>query len=176
MQKTIISCLVLSLGLLSFTTQYLPSYQIAEDYSIQFSGRGANGTFSGLSGTIIFDPQNLATAKMDVSVDATTIETGNSLKDKHARGEDWFDVAQYPTITFASNSFSATDAKNYVVNGTLTLHGTARKVSIPFSFENNTFRGSITVNREDYGIDGPFISFTVADEFDVELVVPVTGS
>jgi polyisoprenoid-binding protein YceI len=153
------------------------SWAISPDYTIRFSGGRAEGTFSGLVGTVTFDPANPAQAALDVRVEAATISTGNKLKDKHARGESWFDTQKYPTIHFASSAI-ARRGDAYVATGRLTLHGVTRPVVIPFRFVpaaagRGVFSGQFTVNRHDYGIEGNFLGFSVGDEFAVELRVPV---
>ena len=151
----------------------LESYTIAPDYAIRFDTRGAEGTFTGLTGTVVFDEDDLAGARFDVTVDATTISTGNATKDRHARGDNWFDVERYPEIGFESAAFAKT-ADGYAVTGSLEMHGVEREVTIPFTFEDDVFAGALTVDREDYGIDGPFlIGGTVGDEVAITLRVPV---
>ena len=146
-------------------------------YSIQFKGTKAEGTFSGLTGLVVFDPANLPAAKMEVRVTTATIKTGNKIKDGHARGESWFDAARYPEIRFHSTAFSRVGAGCYSVSGDLTMHGIKKPVAIPFQFTQQAgkglFTGKFRVNRKDYGINGNFFGFTVGDEFEVELRVPV---
>ena len=146
-------------------------------YSIRFKGTKAEGTFSGLTGLVVFDPANLPVAKMEVQVAAATIKTGNKIKDGHARGESWFDVARYPEIRFHSTAFSRVGAGGYSVSGDLTLHGIKKPVAIPFQFtrqaDKGLFTGKLRVNRKDFGINGNIFGFTVGDEFEVELRVPV---
>lgn len=153
------------------------SYTIGDNYVIRFDGRGAGGTFRGLEGEIVFDPADLTAARMDVSVDATTIETGNKTKDKHARGDAWFDVETYPTIRYVATDFKRTET-GFIASGKLTLHGTTKAMPLPFTFERTAeggaFAGAMTVDRKAFGIKGPWLGFTVGDEFLVELVVPVT--
>ncbi len=165
-------------GLLSaFGIYSSRTYTITDDYFIKFDGRGASGTFSGLTGNIAFDPRDLASSRMDVSVDAATISTGNQAKDRHARGEDWFDVERYPRISYKATAFAKT-SDGYVAKGTLTLHGVSKAHDLPFTFTptaggGGTFVGRTTVDREAYGIAGPWMEFTVADELAVELRVGV---
>ncbi|HEX8657449.1 MAG TPA: YceI family protein [Hymenobacter sp.] len=153
------------------------SWNLDPGYTIKFTGNKAEGTFSGLTGTVAYDPADLATATMRVAVDATTIKTGNSLKDKHARGENWFDVAKYPKIYFQSTAF-ARAGSDYVVRGELTLHGVKKPVAIPFQFSQQgskgIFTGQFKVNRKDFGINGNALGFTVGEEIDVTLRVPVS--
>lgn len=169
---------VVTILLVSAFTYLSINWNIDPNYSIKFSGKKAEGSFTGLKGTIVFDKNDLANSKFDVTVDANTIKTGNTTKDKHAKGESWFDTEKYPKIKFKSNSF-AKDGNGYIVDGTLELHGTSRQVKIPFSFtdDNNnkaSFIGSFKLNRKDYGIKGNFFGFAVGDEFDIVLNIPVT--
>ena len=153
------------------------SWNLDPGYTIRFAGTRAEGTFSGLTGTVTYDPANLGSATMRVVVDATTIKTGNSLKDKHARGESWFDVAKYPKIYFNATAF-ARAGSGYVVRGDLTLHGVKKPVAIPFQFsqqaDKGVFTGQFKVNRKDFGINGNALGFTVGEELDVTLRVPVS--
>ena len=61
-----------------------------------------NGLLSGLDGKIQFDPLNLNVSSFDVSLDANTINTGNSMRDSHLRNDSYFDVKNYPRIHFIS--------------------------------------------------------------------------
>lgn len=161
---------------MAFTTGWVGDWDIADDYAVRFSGNGAEGTFSDLQGTLRFSPAEPAKATMDVSVAVSTISTGNNTKDKHARGEDWFDAAQYPNIRFVSNAITVTD-EGYEARGTLTMKGVSKTVTIPFTFaetnQGGLFTGKLTVDRQDYNIKGPFLSFMVGDEFEIDLRVPV---
>ena len=153
------------------------SWSVGEGYNIAFNGSGAEGTFGGLDGTIRFDPSDPATAMFDVTIDVSTISTGNKTKDKHARGDSWFDASQFPKIKFVSNSCTAT-SNGYSVTGHLEIKGIRQQMTLPFAFkETDTgglFEGNLTVNREDYGIKGPFMAFMVGDEFEVSISVPVS--
>lgn len=153
---------------------------IQDDYSVSFDGRGAEGTFRSLSGTIIFDPDDLSDASFDVTLDPATIDTGNNTKDKHARGDSWFHVEKYPKISFRSETISRKASVNgYTALGKLTLHGITMEAKIDFTFQQEgenraVFDGKMSVNREAYGIEGPWLSFTVGDDFEVKIIVPVS--
>ena len=108
MKNKIQLSLLIVLGLtLSAFTFLTSSWNIDPNYSIQFSGSKVEGTFSGLKGTIQFDPNNLPNSKIDIAVDPNTIKTGNSTKDSHAKGESWFNTSKFSTIKFKSNNVSS---------------------------------------------------------------------
>ena len=166
---------VIALSIIGFSAfTYLNSHwEINPNYAIKFSGKRATGTFTGLKGTVDFDPVNLSTAKINVVVDATTINTGNKKKDEDAKSEGWFNVAQFPIIEFTSSAFTK-QADKFSVHGTLELHGVKKEVDIPFTFVNNTFAGTFKINRKDYNIKGSGLSFLVGSEYEINLNVPVT--
>ena len=158
----------------SFSLVLLHDWEITGEHIIKFEGKYAHGVFEKLSGSIVFDPDNPATSKFDVEVDVNSINTGNELKNKHARSEKWFDAGRYPVIRFVSSGISRLDSA-YIVRGDLQLHGVTRQISIPFVFVKNSgkavFKGSFKVNRGDFGIGK--ISGKESDSTAVELSVPV---
>ena len=175
MKTLLLSLAVAGTVLLSSFTVFT-TWRIADDYVVRFDGRGAEGTFQGLAGTVRFDPRDPTAGELDVTVDVRTINTGNTTKDRHARGEGWFDAARYPTIRFQSTRFGK-DKDGHTVTGKLTLHGTTREITFPFTFtpvgSGGLFEGQFEVERKDYGIKGTFGQFAVSNTFEVKLRVPV---
>lgn len=162
------------LFLSAFTVSSSMSWQIAEGYSIEFSGTEVEGIFKTMSGDIEFDENNLDAARFSTSIDVASINTGNGMKNKHAVSKKWFDAETYPNITFNSSKFSRTDA-GYEVTGTLEIHGTKKEVSIPFTFADNTFQGAFTVSRLDFGVGTmKGMSKKVSDEINLVVSVPVS--
>lgn len=158
----------------AFVIRAVTNYKIVDKkYSVKFSTTEAEGIMKGLKGTIKFDESDLASSSMNVSVDVNTINTGNGMKNKHAKDKEWLDAATYPTIKFVSSSFSKT-AKGYDVQGNLTLKGVTKKITIPFTFTKagtgGTFKGGFSVARKDYNIT----TEGVGDVLKIDLTVPVT--
>lgn len=158
----------------AFTINNSMSWQIAEGYSIQFKGTDAEGIFKSMSGDIQFDEDNLEASKFSTTIDVASINTGNGMKNKHAVSKKWFDADTYPSIAFESNKFVKSEL-GYEVMGTLEIHGTKKEITIPFTFENNTFNGKFSVNRMDFGIGTmKGMSKKVSNEINLEISVPVT--
>ncbi|HBH05202.1 MAG TPA: polyisoprenoid-binding protein [Flavobacteriales bacterium] len=153
------------------------SWKIIDNCTIKFTGTKAEGTFTGLSGQIVFDPRNLAESKFDVELDAASISTGNETKDKHARGESWFYTENFPKVYFTSDEIRPTK-DGYETVGVLEMRGIKKAATISFSFsqkgDQGIFSGVMNVNREDYGIEGNFFAFIVGEEFEVTLQVITT--
>lgn len=157
-----------------FTVAHSVNWKIADGYSIKFTSKDPSGVFTKFKGDIVFDEHNLNASKFDVAVDAASINTGNGMKNKKAKGEKFFDVEKYPEIRFVSSKFSKT-AAGYEVKGTLDMHGVKKEVAIPFTFSNNTFAGSFVVNRLDYNV-GPEggMAGHAGKELTIDISVPVT--
>ena len=159
----------------AFTFLSPVNWKIAQGYSISFSSDDAGGVFSDFSGNIVFDEQNPGAGKFDVLISVASINTGNGLQNKHAKSDEWFDVAKYPQIHFASRSISKT-AAGYQVTGDLDMHGVKKSIVLPFTFkktaQGGTFAGSVTVNRNDYNLGKP--GGDVGEQIKIDISVPVT--
>jgi polyisoprenoid-binding protein YceI len=156
----------------AFTFIKSQDWKIADTYSVKFDGGDPSGEFKGMKGTINFDPNDLATSKFDVSIDVATINTGNGMKNTHAKSEKWFDAEKYPTIKFTSSAITKT-ASGFEAKGTLDMHGVQKEITLPFTFTNNVFAGSLDINRLDYNVNVAEPAHGAA-KFKVDISVPVT--
>lgn len=156
----------------AFTFIQSQDWKIAEGYSVKFDGGDPSGEFTGLKGTIQFDEKKLATSRFDVTIDVTTINTGNGMKNTHAKGAGWFDVEKYPTIAFTSSAIAKT-ASGYEAKGTLEMHGVKKEIILPFTFTGNTFSANLEVNRMDFNLDDGKHP-KMMPSIKVSIVVPVT--
>jgi polyisoprenoid-binding protein YceI len=156
----------------AFTFVKSLDWSISETYSVKFDGGDPAGEFRGLKGTIKFDPNDLASSKFDCTVDVESINTGNGMKNTHAKSDKWLDAAKYPVIRFTSKTIKKTDA-GFEATGTLDFHGVQREVALPFTFVNNVFAGMFEVNRLDYNINTAEPEHGAA-KLKVSINVPVT--
>ena len=96
------------------------------------------------------------------------------------KSDDFFDVAVYPTITFVSSKIRQ-NGEAYLVDGTLTMHGVVREVTLPLSTSTFTdadhtwtaFRVSSILDRTEYGMTWKHSSadFFVGDEIEIDIVL-----
>ena len=107
------------------------------------------------------DLSDLTTAKIAVSIDTASINTNSADRDTHLKSADFFDVENYPTITFNSTSV-IDDGDEYKVTGDLTIKGITKPVTLeveyggkgtnPWGVEVYGFEGETKINREDFGL------------------------
>ena len=160
----------------AFTIITATTWTIDPGYAIKFADKNADGVFTEMNGGVVFDETDPATAKFDVSIVVNSINTGNGLKNKHAKSEKWFDAEKYPTIHFVSTAVTKTGS-GYQVAGELELHGVKKPLTIPFTFSNaggkGTFKGTFKLNRTAYGIGEP--KGNDKDFTQLDITVPVTS-
>ena len=114
------------------------------------------GEFDKFSGQVTYDTNDLANSKADVTIDVSSINTHIDKRDAHLKSPDFFDAAKYPTITFVSTKFTPTS-----ITGNLTMKGVTKEITIPVTISGPVdvmghqaigIIGSVTVNRQDYGV------------------------
>ena len=85
--------------------------------------------FNKTTGNIVWD-KVAKTGSVDITIDAKSVDTGYALFNEHIQGEDYFDTAQYPTITFKSTSVKFEDDKQVAIDGKLTIKGVTKPVTL----------------------------------------------
>ncbi len=114
-------------------------------------------------GWIEVDNDNLSTAKVDVVLDAASIDTGVEMRDNHLRSADGhFDVANYPIISFKSKRIEGKDSSSFKLIGDITIHGITREVTLDASFNGEgkdpwgnrrvSFSAETRLNRKDFNL------------------------
>jgi polyisoprenoid-binding protein YceI len=167
----VITLLVLAAS--SGFAQYKPTDQGSSvRFEVKNFGFAVDGKFGGLQGDIKFDPANPAASGFDVSLDASTVNTDNSLRDHHLSGDGYFDVANYPRIHLVSTKVAAGKNGSFTFTGRLTIKKQTRVITFPFtattSNEGYLFKGTFTINRKDFDVGG---SSTISDNLDVFLSI-----
>ncbi|MEP7352002.1 MAG: YceI family protein [Acidobacteriota bacterium] len=145
------------------------------------------GSF-GVTGTVNFDPANLAGSSVDVSVDIATLSTRDKDRDGHMLSPDILDGAGNPAATFKSTSVVAAGS-GYTVAGNLTLRGVSQpatlnvshvsdEVTDPWTLKRRGVTGSMTISRSAFGMgwnmDLPGVGKMVSDEVDLSLDIEMT--
>lgn len=148
------------------------------------------GQLGRISGTIEYDGKDVRSIKTDVSIDANGINTQNDGRDKHLRSDDFFDVANHPTITFKSKRVEPGADGKFKLIGDLTIRGTTKEVALDVDGPSpvvKTQRGGLAtgasattkIKRLEYGLKynsmveaGPVVSDEVTITIDLEVNRP----
>ena len=86
------------------------------------------GEFTGVTGTLKYDRENLASSQVEASIDASTISTSEAQRDAHLKSADFFDVEKFPKLTFKSTRVTKKGEGELAVAGDLTIHGVTKSV------------------------------------------------
>jgi polyisoprenoid-binding protein YceI len=122
-----------------------------------------DGYFKDFNGIVAYDPARPADTRVDLTVDAASIETRNSEHDQLLRSGEFFDVAHYPTIHFVSESADVRPDGTLSVTGDMTIRGITRRMTIPVTLRQTTLKGSppgaafestFQIDRTDFGLNG----------------------
>jgi polyisoprenoid-binding protein YceI len=141
----------------------IDAYHSSVTFSIRHMMSKVRGQMKVKEGWIEVDNDDLNTAKVEVVLDAATIDTGVEMRDNHLRSADGhFDVANYPTITFKSKRVEGKDPSNFKVIGDLTIHGITKEVTLNASFNGEgkdpwgnrrvSVSAEAKVNRKDFDL------------------------
>ncbi len=120
------------------------------------------GKFTQFDGKVLADKPDFSDAKMEITIDVSSINTEEPQRDTHLKSADFFDVAKYPNITFKSKSLKSTGKNTYRLTGDFTLHGVTKEITLDVYYKgtvvdpyNNTkagFRLSGVIDRTDFGL------------------------
>ena len=175
MKKILTLILFSSFTILSISQNYTPVDEGSKvKFVIKNFGINTGGTFRGLSGTINFDPDNLAQASFTVSVDSKTVDTDVESRDNHLRREEYLYVEKYPKLIFQSTRVTKTNNPGYLyMFGNITIKGTTKEIQFPFKATLKDggyfFEGNFKLNRRDFSVGGN--SMSMSDNMDVSLSV-----
>jgi polyisoprenoid-binding protein YceI len=122
------------------------------------------GTFQDFSGTLTYSPVDPAKCKIDVTVQAASLDTRVANRDKVLRSDDFFDVEKFPTLSFRSTAVKATGKETYDVEGDLTIHGVTKHITVPARMigvrvmpgigDFAGFETTFNIDRRDFGVLG----------------------
>lgn len=140
-----------------------------------------DGDFGEYSVDIDGDPSKPETVKVEANIDVASINTQNAKRDTHLKSPDFFDAAKYAKIRFTSVGVKA-KGEQLIVKGNLTMHGTTKLISIPFNVakgkngagvDTTTYKGKLTIDRNDFGIgtDSIAAKISLEDEVEVKLLI-----
>ena len=137
------------------------------------------GGFAGISGKIVLDKADYAKSIVQVTIQTSSIDTGNNQRDEHLKSKDFFDAESYPIMIFKSKSIKKVSKSLYEVTGGFTLHGVTKSVTVQVRFIGEGkdhygayrvgFESEFHIKRSEYGMT-QYIP-AAGDRVDITLVV-----
>jgi len=166
-----------------------PVHTVAEFKVRHMMITNVKGHFTGVTGVLTLDEQDITKSHVEASIDAASINTREADRDTHLKSADFLDVEKFPKLTFTSTRVTSTGEGELQVEGDLTIHGVTRKVV--FTVEGPTPPGkdpwgntrigltaTTKINRKDFGLTwnaaletgGILVGDEVTITFDVEAI------
>jgi len=124
-------------------------------FSASYEGEGFDGRFVRFTPQIRFDPAKLATSRFDVGIDLASAKTDNDERDEALTGREFFDTRKNPQARYIATRFRALGGNRYAADGTLSLHGANRPVTLTFTWTPGAkpvLVGETKLKRLDFGI------------------------
>jgi polyisoprenoid-binding protein YceI len=143
------------------------------------------GRFTRWSGTALAPDNDFTRASVEVTIDASSIDTGVADRDAHLRSADFFDTERYPELTFRTRRVEPVSAGHLRLVGDLTMKGVTREVPLdvenlgrvkdPWGNERAAFTATASIDRKDFGLTWNQVLETggvmVSDRVDLEIEV-----
>jgi len=149
------------------------------------------GEFHGVTGTVVVDDSDVSKSSVNVTIDATSVDTREPDRDKHLKSEAFFDVAKYPAITFQSTKVERNNDGSLKVTGDLTIRGVTKTAVLtatlpkppikdPWGLQRTAASATTKINRQDFGVawnqkldsGGVVVGDDVNITLDVEMIIP----
>ena len=149
---------------MSTTTWNLdPAHSTAEFKVRHLAISWVKGKFTGLTGTLTLHESDHTYSAVEAAIEVATIHTGAEDRDNHLKSADFFDAAQFPTITFKSTSITPWGKGRFAVSGDLTIHGVTKPATFtvedfsdptrdPWGKHRVGIEAIAKINRKDFGL------------------------
>ena len=120
------------------------------------------GHFSGITGTVVFEPGAPENSRVEATIDAKTIHTRDEQRDAHLKSADFLDVEKFPAITFVSKKITGSEGE-WKVTGDLTIHGVTKEETLevdglspevkdPWGNVKTGVTATTKISRKDFGL------------------------
>ena len=156
MRKLLLPAL-LALSIPAVAADYVQAPGSTLAFAGKYQGEVFVGRFPGFSTRLSFDPRKLDASRLEVTIPMATATTRNADYDGEMRGTAFFDATKFPQATYVATKFRALGGNRYAADGTLTLRGASKPVTLTFEWTqgaNPVLFGRAAVQRLDFGVGG----------------------
>jgi len=131
-----------------------------------------SGTFDKWNATLTFSSRKLATAVLDVKIQAASVNTGSGFKDNKLKSKDFFNAKEDPYITYKSTKILRTAPGTYQVQGDFTIRGVTKPDTLTLTTDSEgtgvgDINGTMAFDRKDYGMNSGIPFIKIADRVEV---------
>lgn len=156
--------LVAALPALASDTYVIDASHSEISFKIRHLLAKTSGRFTNFAGAIVIDEKDITKSSVEVTIEATSINTDSEGRDKHLRSEEFFDVAKFPKITFKSSAVREVEKGKLEITGEFNMRGVAKKITFPItnagtgkgmrpgSVVAGFIDGALKLNRNEFGI------------------------
>jgi len=132
------------------------------------------GKFDKWDATVTFTSPELATAVLDINIQAASVDTGSGMKNGKLKSKDFFDVESNPLITFHSTKVEQPGPDTVVFDGDFTIRGVTKQEKLTFAITGKgtgfgTVKGTMAFDRKDYGMNKGIPLVKIADRVEVSV-------
>ncbi len=167
------------------TWQIDPNHSSAQ-FSVKHLGVSTvRGAFTKVTGSAVYDTADASKDSVDVSIDASSVDTRVQMRDNDLRSPNFLEVQKYPMITFKSKQAKAAGSGKLQITGDLTIHGVTKEVVLdvdgpsapikdPWGNQRIGASASTKINRKDFGVNGApaVVGDDINITIDTELIQP----
>jgi polyisoprenoid-binding protein YceI len=175
---TSILCLLASAIFPSVSRAQAPVFEITPvESSVKFDVEASvaiKGTFDKWDATLTFTSPDLATAVLEIKIQAASVDTGSGMKNGKLKGKDFFAVTQNPLITFKSTKIVQTGPDTFEVDGDFTIRGVSKPEKLTLTMTgkgtgSGTIKGTMAFDRKNYGMNSGIPFIKIADRVEVSI-------
>jgi len=157
-------------------TNTVPVFEVTPvESSIKFSVKASvaiQGTFDKWDAKLTFASPDVTTARLEIEIQAASVNTGNGMKNSKLKGKDFFYAEENPLITFVSNQIVQTGPTSFEVDGDFTIRGVRKPERLILTVAGKgtgqgTIQGTMAFDRKDYGMNKGIPFIKIADHVEV---------
>ena len=164
MMSLVVTLVICESGFAATSTWKLDPQHSSAQFSVRHMAISTvRGAFSKVTGTVVYDDQDATKSSVEVSIDASTVDTREPARDKDLRSDHFFDVEHFPTMTFKSTKVEQVSPGKLKVTGNLTIRGVTKEVVLdvdgptapvkdPYGNQRAAVNATTKINRQDFGV------------------------
>jgi polyisoprenoid-binding protein YceI len=130
------------------------------------------GTFDKWNASLTFTSPDVSSGRLEVEIQAASVDTGSGMKNSKLKGSDFFDVKNNPLISFKSTKLVQTSPSTFEVDGNFTIRGVTRTEKLKLAVTgagtgSGTITGTMAFDRKQYGMNSGIPFIRIADRVEV---------